>query len=92
MSDTSARLVAHIGSSFRALRLGQGWTQTALAQRARVSRDTINRLERGHVVGLASLAALLGAMGFQLAFEPVKRLRASDMRREFAHVHEETDE
>ena len=91
MSDRRQEAVARIGASFRELRLKQGWTQSALANRAKVSRDTINRLERGQVVGLASLVALLDAMGFRLAFEPAKRLRAADMRRLFAHVHEEGD-
>ncbi|HEU0204731.1 MAG TPA: helix-turn-helix domain-containing protein [Burkholderiaceae bacterium] len=75
-----AALLGEAGASFRALRKRLGWTQKALAERARVSRDTIHRLERGEVVDLSSPLALLDAMGQRLAFEPKQTLRAEDMR------------
>jgi len=56
-----------------------------------VSRDTIHRLERGQAVDLSSLVALLGAIGQQVAFEEVPQLRAADIRRKFAHLHEDED-
>ncbi len=80
-----------VGTAFRDLRKRLGWTQQALSARARVSRDTIHRLERGDVVDLSSLVALLSAMGHQLAFEAVPQIRASDIRRKFAHLHEDDD-
>ena len=88
MADISLRRVA---AEFRALRRRLGWTQQALARRAKVSRDTIHRLERDGLVELASLVALLDAMGQQLDFTPRRRVRASDMRREFAHLHEDAE-
>ena len=83
--------VPRVGLGFRALRKRLEWTQQALAARAHISRDTIHRLERGEVVDLSSLVALLGAMGQQLSFEAVHQLRAADIRRKFAHLHEDDE-
>ena len=96
MSDKSVKRsppggITRVGTSFKELRKRLNWTQQALAARAHVSRDTIHRLERGEVVDLSSLVALLGAMGHQVAFEPRPQLRASDIRRKFAHLHEDDD-
>jgi DNA-binding XRE family transcriptional regulator len=78
-----------LAGDFRALRLRLGWTQLALAKRAGVSRDTIHRLERDGLVELVSLVALLEAMGQQVTFAARPLIRAADMRREFAHLHED---
>ena len=83
--------LAALGESFRELRRQQRWTQSALAARAGVSRDTIHRLEHGSVVDVSSLTALLAAMGHQLAFVQTPRLSAAGMRQRFAHIHEEGD-
>jgi transcriptional regulator with XRE-family HTH domain len=96
MSDKSDRHrtnteVEQVGAAFKGLRQRLSWTQQALAVRARVSRDTIHRLERGGVVDLSSLVALLGAMGQQIGFEAKSQLRAADMRRKFAHLHQDED-
>lgn len=96
MSDKSDKSrhsgnVERVGAAFKELRKRLSWTQQALAARAHVSRDTIHRLERGEVVDLSSLVALLGAMGQQVAFEPKPQVRAADMRRKFAHLHEDED-
>jgi transcriptional regulator with XRE-family HTH domain len=80
-----------LGLEFRALRRSKRWTQEALAARAGVSRDTIHRLEHGSVVDLSSLTALLAAMGQQLAFVETPRLDAAEMRRRFAHLHQEEE-
>lgn len=81
-----------LGSRFRALRRELKWTQQRLSARARVSRDTIHRLERGAVVDASSLARLLAAMGYRISFEREPALRAADMRRLFADVHEDGEE
>ena len=86
-----AERLAALGQSFRDLRRQQGWTQSALAARAGVSRDTIHRLEHGAVVDVSSLTALLAAMGHQLSFVEAPRLSAAGMRKRFAHLHEEGD-
>ncbi len=90
MADKTT-LLRDLGARFRALRKEKRWTQSALAARARISRDTIHRLERGEVVDASSLVTLLNAMGQRLSFEPRPALRAADMRRMFAEVHEEGD-
>lgn len=90
MSDKRA-LLKDLGARFRALREARGWTQQALCARAKVSRDTLHRLESGSVVDASSLVALLDALGHEVAFTPRRALRAADMRRLFADVHEEGD-
>lgn len=90
MSDkTPVLALRRLGGDFRALRRRLGWTQQALAARAGLSRDTIHRLERDGLVELGSLVALLEAMGQRVTFAPRPRIRAADMRRDFAHLHED---
>lgn len=93
MSDMADKktLLVDAGKHFRGLRESLGWTQQRLASAARVSRDTIFRLERGDVVDASSLVALLDAMGQRLAFEPRPALRPADMRRLFPEVHEDAE-
>jgi transcriptional regulator with XRE-family HTH domain len=96
MSAMSGKLLpdqrlAALGQRFRELRRQQHWTQSDLAARAGVSRDTVHRLEHGAVVDVSSLTALLAAMGHQLAFVETPRLSAAGMRQRFAHIHEEGD-
>lgn len=91
MADKRTSLLADLGRRFRALREAHGWTQQRLSAAARVSRDTIHRLERGDVVDASSLVALLDAMGQRLAFEPKPALRPADMRRLFPEVHEDAE-
>ncbi|MBL8909888.1 MAG: helix-turn-helix domain-containing protein [Archangium sp.] len=84
-----ADILSQFGQRFRALRRELKWTQERLSTRARVSRDTIHRLERGEVVELSSLTRLLDAMGHQLTFEKKPALRGADMRRLFPEMFEE---
>jgi len=49
----------------------------------------MRRLERGDVIGLTSLLALVAATGQRLVV--TRELRAADMRRKFAHIHAERD-
>jgi transcriptional regulator with XRE-family HTH domain len=83
--------LVNFGSTFRALRRKLKWTQSLLAQRADVSRDTIHRLEHGGVVDVSSLIRLLSAMGYRLDLAPKAQIRAADMRRRFAHLHEDSE-
>jgi len=88
---TVSSLLVEAGARFRALRKELAWSQSELARRSGVSRDTMNRFEKGGSIELASLAAMLNAMGQRLAFAARHDLRAADMRRKFAHIHEERD-
>ncbi len=92
MSDMTDKtlLMRELGGRFRSLRKQLEWTQLRLSARARVSRDTIHRLERGEVVDASSLARLLDAMGHRIAFEKKPALRAADMRKLFPDVHEDS--
>ncbi len=94
MSDMADKKQAlqDLGKRFRTLRKSLHTTQTSLAKRARVSRDTIHRLECGEVVDLSSLTALVSALGYRVTFEQQPALRARDMRRLFPDVHEEADQ
>ncbi len=94
MSDKmdKKRLLTDLGTRFRALREELKWTQQRLALRARVSRDTIHRLEHGEAVDASSLTRLLDALGQRLTFEKKPALRAADMRRLFPEFHEDSDE
>lgn len=89
MSDKTAFKEA--GAEFRALRRKLKWTQQALCARAQVSRDTLHRFEKGNPIQLESLVALLGALRYRLAFVPRQEVRAADMRKRFAHLHEDTE-
>ena len=93
MSDMADKtsLLRDLGGRFRLLREELAWTQQRLAARARVSRDTIHRLEHGGVIDVSSLARLLDAMGHRIAFEKRPALRAADMHRLFPDVHEDAE-
>ena len=54
---TTAR---HLASLVKQARLARGWTQAGLAERARISAPTMNRIEQGSVG--ASLGAWLAAL------------------------------
>ena len=78
---------AEIGAAVRAERTRRGLSQAELAELAGLSRETVNRLERGGVadLGVAKLATLLGALGLELA------VRARDPRpRRVDHVRRAT--
>jgi transcriptional regulator with XRE-family HTH domain len=60
MSPTSRQL----GARIRTLRTAQAMSQAALAQRARLTRVYINRLEAGHQdPSLSTITALARALG-----------------------------
>jgi transcriptional regulator with XRE-family HTH domain len=78
-----------LGKQIRELRLQQGVSQTALSKMSGLSRDTLHRLERGDVVDVRSLLKAVRALGYEIRLTPTAPIRASDMRRRFAHIHEE---
>ena len=57
-----------LGSIFRAVRIRQGWRQSDVAQRARVSASTVSRAERGRFDGLSvgTVGAVAAALDVRL--------------------------
>jgi HTH-type transcriptional regulator / antitoxin HipB len=63
--------VTEVSSAVRSLRKERGWTQAELASRAQVSRDLVNRLERGSSrVELAKVLDVFSALGQLPLLEP----------------------
>lgn len=56
----AGQTAGHLAALVRTARLARGWTQSALAERARVSVATLKRIEAGSVS--ASLGAWLSVM------------------------------
>lgn len=67
--------LVEIGNSVRAARRAAGLTQQELADRASVSRPTLEKLENGRSteIGVALLARILGALDLTLRVEPKGR-------------------
>lgn len=61
-------LLRLIGDRVRVARERQGLSQVALAARAKVNKETINRLEGGGNVGIETLQSVADALSFDLAF------------------------
>jgi transcriptional regulator with XRE-family HTH domain len=55
----------HVARAVRTVRLGRGWAQETLADRAGLSDDTISRIERGGLAGvtLGTLVRVVEALG-----------------------------
>ena len=66
--------LAELGALVRALRLGAGLTQRALARRSTCAPSTISRLERGQ---LRPRRSLLGAVGWGIDPDRAKEIRAA---------------
>jgi transcriptional regulator with XRE-family HTH domain len=70
-----------LGSALRAVRIKRGWTQQQLADRARTSRSTISRLERGHpgTFSIDTIRRVSAALDIRVDLVP--RWRAGDLDR-----------
>lgn len=69
-------MVDELAGAIRPVRKGRGWTQAQLAAHARVSRDLVNRLEKGSGrVEVAKVLDVLTALGLA----PVIEKRRSPM-------------
>jgi DNA-binding XRE family transcriptional regulator len=61
-----------LGARIRTARLRRGWTVFSLAQKAGINRNTLTAIEQGKLVtSIASLAAVLWALGLDEALETV---------------------
>jgi transcriptional regulator with XRE-family HTH domain len=87
--DPSNQLL-ELGEIVRSARRAARMTQVDLCGRAGIARDTLSRLERGETVDSSTLVRVLSAMGMRITVEKMQ-LRAADMRRKYAHVHDDTE-
>lgn len=62
-----AETVRRLRRAFVRLRAERGWTQEELADRAGLATRTVQHAESGRSVSLATLAALAGALGCDVA-------------------------
>jgi transcriptional regulator with XRE-family HTH domain len=76
-----------LGERIRSLRQAANLKQADLSQSAGISRDTLSRLERGAPVDTPTLLKVLSALGYRIDLQQ-KQLRAADMRRRYAHIHD----
>lgn len=69
------------GATFRAVRIKRGWRQLDVADRARVHRSVVSRIERGHLehVSIGTLLKVARALEIQVTFST--RWRAGDLDR-----------
>ena len=64
-------MVDDLAGAVRLARKERGWTQAQLAARAHVSRDLVNRLEKGSGrVEVAKVLDMLAALGLATRVEP----------------------
>ncbi len=61
-----------LGSAIRTARAGQGWTQSALAERAQVSRPTVARIEGGQDISAGSLSKIAACLELELVLRPIR--------------------
>jgi transcriptional regulator with XRE-family HTH domain len=91
VSDGNAnKHLIELGGRVRAARRAAGMAQVDLCARAGIVRDTLSRLERGAPVDTSTLGRVLSALGMRIALEKAQ-LRAADMRRKYAHVHDDSE-
>ena len=79
-----------LGTQIRAARQAAGWSQSVLCGHAGISRDTLSRLERGEPVDTSTLTKVVSALGLMVALAK-QQPRAADMRKKFAHLHEDSE-
>jgi transcriptional regulator with XRE-family HTH domain len=83
----AAQLAGHLGVVARDERLRRGWPLREVARRARLSVGFIHAVEHGRPAGLATYAAIAGALGLEPAFDLVDRRRRSNVLRHEDPVH-----
>src|SRR3990172_4543497 len=69
------------GASLRAVRIRRGWRQEDLVRRARVSRATVSRIERGLLDGVSFGALVRTADALDVRLEIVVHWRGGDLDR-----------
>jgi transcriptional regulator with XRE-family HTH domain len=91
MADINpSKPLLELGERVRSARRAAHLTQVDLCRRVGIVRDTLSRLERGEPVDTSTLVRVLSAMGLRISLEKTQ-LRAADMRRKYAHVHDDSE-
>ena len=69
--------LSSIAEQIRARRKARGLSQSALAQKARVSRATLDALENGRLgeLGYSRITSILAAVGLELKLQEASRRR-----------------
>lgn len=80
------RLPVDLGQAIKQARKHGGLKAIDIARHSGRSRDVLNRLERGEDVTVASLMAILSAMGLVLKLERAGLPTLDEMRETFAHL------
>lgn len=88
MND-KVRLPVDLGEALLAHRKAQGLSVTDVARHAGKTRDVIYRLEHGEDVTVASLMAVLGALGLALRLEKAGMPTLNDVRARFGAEDDE---
>ena len=70
-----------VGAAFRAVRRKLGWRQIDVADRARLSRATISRIERNHVETLSLESLRKVGRVLEIRVDLVARWRGGDLDR-----------
>lgn len=60
---TTERWEKHLGEQIQRARLAENWTQSELARRANVNRNSVGSLERGEGSSLTTLVRVVRALG-----------------------------
>lgn len=68
--DVVSEHLKQLGAELRAARRAANFTQDALAARAGISRQLLNRIEAGHNAEIASHLAVANALGLTLSTRP----------------------
>lgn len=70
-------LLSSIAEQIRARRKARGLSQSALAQKARVSRATLDALQNGRLgeLGYSKITSILAAVGLELKLQEASRRR-----------------
>lgn len=69
MTDQKAAMI-EIATRIHDARIAAGWSQNELADRARVSRPSVVRVERGDDVNTATLGKIAEVLGLSLGLTP----------------------
>ena len=83
----AAQIAGHLGVVARAERLRRGWPLREVARRANLSVGFVHAVEHGRPAGLATYAAIAGALGLEPAFEMLDRRRRTNVIRHEDPVH-----